>query len=329
MVYNLCVMKIGNLEIKGYAALAPMAGVADRAMREICMNFGSAYAVGELTSAKAISLGDHKSPLLLERGKEGVFASQLFGYEPEIMAEAARVAESFHPDFIDINMGCPAPKVANNKGGSGLLREPELVGEIVRAVSDAVSLPVTVKIRSGWDESSKNGVEIAKICEANGAAAITVHGRTRAQMYAPPCDLDIIRDVKRAVKIPVIGNGDITDGKTAKNMYEYTGCDFVMVGRAANGQPWIFREINDYMERGIITPKPPLEERLRVLLSQIELMQEYKEPRTVILEARKHTAWYMKGVKNAAKLRKMCGEIESIEDIRIICEKALAEGEDI
>ena len=322
-------MKIGNIEIKGHAALAPMAGVADRAMREICIEYGAAYAVGELTSAKAITLGDHKSPLLLQKGNENIFASQLFGYEPEIMAEAARVAESFKPDFIDINMGCPAPKVANNKGGSGLLREPELVGKIVRAVSDAVSLPVTVKIRSGWDEASKNGVEIAKICEANGAAAITVHGRTRAQMYAPPCDLYIIRDVKNAVKIPVIGNGDIVDGISAKNMYEYTGCDFVMVGRAANGQPWVFKQINDYMEKGIITERPPLEERLSVLLSQIELMKKYKAPQTVILEARKHTAWYMKGVKNAAKLRRMCGEISSLSDIEIICEKALAEGEDI
>lgn len=329
MLYNQEAMKIGNLEIKGYAALAPMAGVADRAMREICMNFGAAYAVGELTSAKAITLGDHKSPLLLERGEEKIFASQLFGYEPGVMAEAARVAETFKPDFIDINMGCPAPKVANNKGGSGLLREPDLVGKIVRAVSDAVETPITVKIRSGWDENSKNGVEIAKICEANGAAAITVHGRTRAQMYAPPCDLDIIRDIKRAVKIPVIGNGDIIDGKSAKNMYEYTGCDFVMVGRAANGQPWIFEQINAYMENEIILDAPPLEQRLRILLSQIELMQKYKEPRTVILEARKHTAWYMKGVKNAAKLRRMCGEIESLSDIEIICEKALAEGEDI
>lgn len=322
-------MKIGNLEIRGYAALAPMAGVADRAMREICIDFGAAYAVGELTSAKAITLGDHKSPLLLQKGNESIFASQLFGYEPEVMAEAARVAEGFAPDFIDINMGCPAPKVANNKGGSGLLREPELVGKIVRAVSDAVRIPVTVKIRSGWDENSKNGVEIAKICEANGAAAITVHGRTRAQMYAPPCDLDIIRDVKRAVKIPVIGNGDVTDGLSAKNMYEYTGCDFVMVGRAANGQPWVFSQIKDYMEKGVITERPPLEERLNILMRQIELMKKYKSPITVILEARKHTAWYMKGVNNAAKLRRMCGEISSLSDIEIICEKALAEGEDI
>lgn len=322
-------MRLGNLEIKGYAALAPMAGVADRAMREICDKYGAAYSVGELTSAKAISLGDKKSPLLLEGGNVRCFGSQLFGSEPEVMAYAAKIAEQRNPDFIDINMGCPAPKVANNGGGSSLLREPELVGKIVKAVSLAVKTPVTVKIRAGWDKDSINADEIARICEANGAAAITVHGRTRMQMYAPPVDLDIIAKVKKAVKIPVIGNGDIIDGKSAKAMYEKTGCDFVMVGRAANGAPWIFREINDYMEKGIITPAPALEERLKILLSQIELMKKYKAEKTVVLEARKHTAWYLKGVKNAAKLRKMCGEIKELKDIKIICEKALAEGEDM
>lgn len=322
-------MKIGSLKIEGYAALAPMAGVADRAMREICDSFGAAYSVGELTSAKAITLGDKKSPILLERGLVKVFGSQLFGSEPCVMAEAARVAEEKNPDFIDINMGCPAPKVANNGGGSSLLREPKLVGEIVKKVVDAVNIPVTVKIRIGWDKDSINAAEIAKIIEANGASAITVHGRTRMQMYAPPVDLKTIADVKKAVKILVIGNGDIVDGRSAKNMYEQTGCDFVMVGRAANGAPWIFKEINDYMEKGIITPPPPLVERLKILLSQIELMRKYKSEKTAILEARKHTAWYLKGVKNAAKLRKMCGEIKDLHDIEIICEKALAEGEDL
>ena len=185
-------MKIGNVEINGYAALAPMAGVADRAMREICEDFGAAYSVGELTSAKAITLGDKKSPAYLERGELALFGNQLFGGEPEIMASAAKVAESFSPDFIDINMGCPAPKVANNGGGSSLLKDPKLVGEIVSAVVGAVSLPVTVKIRAGWDKDSINAPEIARICEASGAAAVTVHGRTRMQMYAPPVDLDII-----------------------------------------------------------------------------------------------------------------------------------------
>lgn len=322
-------MKIGNKEIKGYAALAPMAGVADRAMREICEKFGAAYSVGELTSAKAITLGDKKSREFLERGELSVFGSQLFGCEPEVMAEAARVAEGYRPDFIDINMGCPAPKVANNGGGSSLLKDPELAGKIVRAVVDAVSVPVTVKIRSGWDKDSINATEIAKICEANGASAITVHGRTRMQMYAPPVDLEVIRLVKQSVKIPVVANGDITDGISAKRMYDLTGCDFVMVGRAANGAPWVFSQINEYMKSGETLSAPPLEERLKILMEQIRLMQKYKTPKTVLLESRKHTAWYIKGVRNAAQLRKMCGEIKSIRDIEIICEKALAEGEDI
>lgn len=327
--YNCAVMKIGNLEINGYAALAPMAGVADKAMREICEKYGAAYSVGELTSAKAITLGDKKSPEFLDRGRLRVFGNQLFGGEADTMGLAAKTAESYHPDFIDINMGCPAPKVANNGGGSSLMKDPKLAGEIVKAVVESVKTPVTVKIRAGWDDDSINAVEVAKICEANGASAITVHGRTRMQMYAPPVNLDVIKAVKNAVDIPVIGNGDVVDGPSAKFMYEYTGCDFVMVGRAANGTPWVFDKINAYMEKGIILPEPPLERRLEILMEQLHLMREYKSERTVLLESRKHAAWYMKGVKNAAKLRKMCGEITDFKDIQLICEKALAEGEDL
>ena len=322
-------MKIGNKEISGFAALAPMAGVADRAMREICEKYGAAYAVGELTSAKALSLGDKKSAQFLERGNLSVFANQLFGGEPSSMAEAAKIAESFAPDFIDINMGCPAPKVANNGGGSSLMKDPVLAGKIVRAVKDATTLPVTVKIRAGWDSESINAVLVAKICEENGADAITVHGRTRAQMYAPPVSLDIIREVKAAVKIPVIGNGDVIDGASAKKMYEETGCDFVMVGRGAMGTPWVFNQINAFMERGEILPDPDLETRLKIMLEQLELMKKYKSERTVLLESRKHVAWYLKGVRNAAKLRRMCGEISSLSDIELICEKALENGEDM
>ncbi len=322
-------MKIGNSVINGYAALAPMAGVADRAMREICEKYGAAYSVGELTSAKAITLGDKKSRVFLEKGEAGIFGSQLFGNEPEIMGQAARVAEEYAPDFIDINMGCPAPKVANNGGGSSLLKDPELAGRVVKSVAESVKLPVTVKIRAGWDGDSINAVEVAKICEASGASAITVHGRTRVQMYAPPVNLDIIKEVKKAVKIPVIGNGDVVDGPSAKYMYEYTDCDFVMVGRAANGTPWVFDKINAYLKDGTVLPDPPLEKRLEILMEQLSLMKKYKSDITVLLEARKHAAWYMKGVKNAAKLRKMCGEIKDFRDIELICEKALAEGEDL
>ena len=329
LIYNYPAMKIGNREISGFAALAPMAGVADRAMREICEKQGAAYSVGELTSAKALALGDKKSTVFLERGKVSCFANQLFGGEPEIMAEAAKIAESFAPDFIDINMGCPAPKVANNGGGSSLLKNPVLVGKIVRSVKNATTLPVTVKIRTGWDKDSINAVEIAKICEANGADAITVHGRTRAQMYAPPVDVSSIKAVCDAVKIPVIANGDIADGISAKKMYEETGCDFVMVGRGAMGTPWVFNQINAYMERGEILPSPPLEERLEIMMEQLKLMGEYKSERTVLLEARKHVAWYLKGVRGAAKLRRLCGEITSLSDVELICEKALENGEDM
>ena len=322
-------MKIGNKEISGFAALAPMAGVADRAMSEICEKYGAAYAVGELTSAKALTLGDKKSTVFLERGNLNVFANQLFGGEPDTMAEAAKIAESFNPDFIDINMGCPAPKVANNGGGSSLLKDPVLVGKIVRAVKDATILPVTVKIRTGWDKDSVNAVEIAKIIEENGADAITIHGRTRAQMYAPPVDVSSIKAVCEAVKIPVIANGDIVDGITAKRMYEQTGCDFVMVGRGAMGAPWVFDKINAYMEKGEILPNPNLEARLKTMMEQLNIMKKYKSERTVLLEARKHVAWYLKGVRNAAKLRRLCGEIASLSDIEIICEKALESGDDM
>ncbi len=319
-------MKIGNKEINGYAALAPMAGVADRAMREICRSFGAAYTVGELTSSKGVSLGDKKSGSYLACFEaEKPMASQLFGSEPEVMAAAAKEAERHNPDFIDINMGCPAPKVAGNGGGSALLKDPILAEKIVKKVVEAVKTPVTVKIRTGWDETSINAVEIAKAVESAGAAAITVHGRTRKQMYAPGIDYKTIADVKGSVKIPVIANGDISDGKSAKHMYEVTGADFVMVGRAAMGNPFVFRAINEYMENGIIIPEPTIEERMEVLLEHISLMMQYKSERTALMESRKHTAWYIKGVRGASKIRKMCGEISSYEDIIKITEMILAE----
>lgn len=316
-------MNIKNVEIKGYAALAPMAGVADRAMREICVEYGAGFTVGELTSAKGVVLGDDKSrELLMCFEGEGIAASQLFGCEAQVMAEAAKCAQELNPHFIDINMGCPAPKVAGNGGGSALMRDITLAGEIVAAVVNAVDVPVTVKMRSGWDGESINAVEMAKVCEAAGAAAITVHGRTRKQMYAPPVNLDVIRNVKNAVKIPVIGNGDVQDAKSAEYMYNYTGCDYVMVGRAAQGNPFIFEEINAYF-KGREYTAPSLEMRLNTCMRQIELMHEYKNAHNAILESRKHTAWYMTGLSGAAALRRMCGEISSIDDIKRIFEKAL------
>lgn len=318
-------MKIGSIEIKGFAALAPMAGVADRAMRELCMEMGAGFCIGELTSSKGVTLGDKKSSsLLFCSANERPIASQLFGSDPETMAEAARKALIFKPDFIDINMGCPAPKVAGNGGGSALMKNPKLAESIVSAVVNAVNVPVTVKMRTGWDSDSLNAVELSKRCENAGAQMITVHGRTRAQMYAPGIDYDTIRSVVNAVKIPVVANGDVCDGKSALNMYNETGCAYVMVGRAAQGNPFVFSEINAYLSGKSYSP-PSLEQRFKLLIRQVELMHKYKEPRTAILESRKHTAWYMQGLNGAAALRRMCGEISSMEDIYNICEKAISQ----
>lgn len=318
-------MQIGNLKIKGFAALAPMAGVADRAMREICRKNGASYAIGELASAKGITLGDKKSASFLTvSDKERPYGPQLFGCDPYIMAEAAEAAALNNPDFIDINMGCPAPKVAvSSGGGSALLKDPVLAGKIISAVAKAVNVPVTVKIRAGWDEHSKNAVEIAKVAEQNGAAAITVHGRTRKQMYAPPVDLNIIKQVKQAVSIPVIGNGDVDSPAAAAKMYEETGCDLVMVGRAAMGNPWIFNQINNYLNDGSVVPPPPLSVRMLTLLEQVKLMVEYKGEKIAMMEARKHAAWYMRGLNGAAELRRMCGTIVTNEDLINIVEKAM------
>ncbi len=322
-------MRIGNIEIKGFAALAPMAGVADRAMRELCIEKGAAFCVGELTSSRGVTLGDKKSAaLLMCNEKERPIASQLFGNEPYIMADAAKQAVTFAPDFIDINMGCPAPKVSGNGGGSALMRDPLLAEKIVSEVAKAVDLPITVKIRTGWDSEHINAVEIAKRAENAGAKMITIHGRTKAQMYAPGIDYKTIAEVVKAVNIPVCANGDIKNGEDAKYMYSATGCDFVMVGRAAQGNPFVFSEINAYFKGESYTP-PTLEERFKTLLWQVELMHLYKDPYNAILESRKHTAWYLQGLRGAAALRRLCGEINSISDITAICEKALEQNKEI
>ncbi len=318
-------MFIGNVEIKGWAGLAPMAGVADRAMREICRSFGAAFTVGELTSAKGVTLGDKKSAELLSVSKkERPFASQLFGSDPETMAQAAQKALEYKPDFIDINMGCPAPKVAiAGKGGSALMRDPILAEKIVNSVVKSVDVPVTVKMRLGWDENTINAAEVAKRAENAGATAVTVHGRTRKQMYAPEVNIQEIAKVKQSVKIPVIANGDINSASAAAKMYEQTGCDFIMVGRAAMGNPWIFSQINAWLSEERIIPDPPISEKLRVMLMQIELMRKYKGDHIAFLEARKHVAWYIKGVKGAASIRRMCGEIKSMDDIIAICNRLI------
>ena len=312
-------MKLGNLEITEKVALAPLAGVADRAFRELCRGYGAAYTVCEMASAKGISLGDKKSAELLSiTTTERPAGSQIFGNSPETMAIAAKKALEYNPDFIDINMGCPAPKVASSGGGALLMKDPILAADIVKAVAEVSTVPVTVKMRSGWDDNNINAVELAKRCEAAGAAAITVHGRTKVQMYAPPVNTDIIRQVKQAVSIPVIGNGDVIDGITAAKLMEETGCDMVMVGRGALGRPWVFSQINAYLDHEVILPDPPVIERMRVMLKHIEALCEYKGERVGIREARKHAAWYTKGLHGAANYRARIGLISSIEELQQI-----------
>lgn len=317
-------MKINNIELKGYAALAPMAGVADRAFRELCIEFGASYVVTEMVSSKGLTMHDRKSDSLMFLGEtEKPAAVQIFGNDPMTMAEAAKKAAGTGCCAIDINMGCPAPKIAGNGGGSALMKDPVLAAKITEAVVNAVDLPVTVKFRSGWDESSINAVEFAIMQENAGASIITVHGRTRKQMYSPPVNIDIIKQVKDSVKIPVIGNGDIIDALSAENMYKSTGCDFIMVGRGALGAPWIFNQINEYMKNGILLPDPPIEERMNIMIRHITRLCEYKGEYVGMREARKHSGWYIKGIRGAAALRQEIGSLENMDQLKRIAEKVI------
>lgn len=309
-------MKIGNIEIKGNAALAPMAGVADRAFREICTDFGASYVVTEMVSSKGISYNSKKSAeLMVVENSPCPAAVQLFGDDPQTVAYAAEFALKYSPYIIDINMGCPAPKISGNGSGCALMKSPKLCGEIVAAVKNAVDIPVTVKIRKGWDSERVNALEVAKYCEDNGADALTIHGRTREQFYSGKADWDIIAQVKEALSIPVIGNGDIIDAKSAAAMYEQTNCDYIMVGRGALGNPWIFRQINAWFDRDTFIVPPSIDERLSVMYRHIKLACEYKGERTGIREARKHIGWYLKGFHGAAKFRNEAGKVNTLEDI--------------
>ena len=317
-------MKIGNTELKGCCALAPMAGVTDRAFREICIEYGASYVVTEMVSSKGLTIGDRKSDKLMLLGEtERPAAVQIFGCEPETMAEAAKMAEQTGCAVIDINMGCPAPKVAGNGGGSALMKSPDLAARITEKCVNAVSLPITCKIRSGWDEDSINAVEMALKLENAGASAITVHGRTRRQMYAPPVNRDIIRQVKEAVKIPVIGNGDVTDVDSAKKMLEKTGCDFLMMGRGALGAPWKFAMINSVLCGGEIIPEPAIEEKMQIMIRHITRMCEYKGEFIGMREARKHAGWYIKGMRGAAAMRQSIGSLETLDQLKELAEKVI------
>ncbi|MBQ6380559.1 MAG: tRNA dihydrouridine synthase DusB [Clostridia bacterium] len=318
-------MKIGSIEIKNNLILGPMAGVADMAFRELCVKFGAGFTVGEMVSAKGFTMGDRKSAELLRLSdKERPAGIQLFGTDPQIMADAAKRAMAFAPDAMDINMGCPAPKVANTGAGSALMKNLPLAKEIVRAVVKASEVPVTVKFRTGWDSESICAVELAKICEGEGAAAVTVHGRTRQQMYAFPIDFDTIAQVKQAVSIPVVGNGGIRDVQSAATMFYQTGCDAIMVAQGALGKPWLFQQIAAYLNHTIVLPDPPLEQQMLYMIRHIERIVAYKGEKVGMREARKHAAWYLKGNRGAAAYRRKCGELENIEQLKQLAAEVIA-----
>ncbi len=314
-------LKIGNIQLKNNVLLAPMAGVTDKAFRMITKPFGPALMYTEMVSGKGLFYKSKKTADLLEtEAEEKPVAVQLFGHEPEVLASIAQRALDYGAEIIDINMGCPAPKITGNGDGSALSKNPALAGEIVAAVVQAVSVPVTVKIRKGWNDESTTAVEMAKIAEKSGASAVTVHGRTREQFYSGSVDLDIIRAVKTAVSIPVIGNGDIVDEDSAKRMLDYTGCDGIMIGRGAQGNPWIFERVIHFLQTGEKLPLPTAHQRAEKMAEHLELLVEYKGDHRGIQEARKHMAWYIKGCKGGAFLRNEIMKAASKEEMLKIIE---------
>ena len=308
-------IKIGNLKLENNIFLAPMAGVTDQPFRILCKEFGAGLVYTEMVSSKGIFYDDSKTKKLMSIDKrERPAAVQIFGSDAEIMSEMAeKISEE--ADIIDINMGCPAPKVTKNLDGSKLMLYPEKIDEITKKVVRKSKVPVTIKIRKGWDDEHVNAVEIAQIAEKNGISAITVHGRTREQFYTGTADLEIIKKVKEAVKIPVIGNGDIINGETAKRMFETTGCDAIMIGRGSNGNPWIFEEIIKYL-KGEEYQRPTLEEIKQMINKHLTMLCKYKGEYTAIREMRKQIAWYVKGLPGATQIRNDINKIEEIESLR-------------
>ena len=312
-------MRIGTVEISHPVALGPMAGVTDLPFRRLCREMGCGLLYTEMVSAKALSYHNKNTePILETEDGEHPLAVQLFGSEPELLADMAKKLEEGPYDIIDLNMGCPVPKVVNNHEGSALMKDPILAGKVIEAMAKAVKKPVTVKIRRGWDESSVNAVEIARIAQESGAAAVAVHGRTRQQYYSGKADWEIIRQVKEAVKIPVIGNGDITDASSAKKMMDETGCDGIMVARAAKGNPWIFKQILHYFQTGEQLDKPSFEDVSQMILRHAKMMIEFKGEFTGIHEMRKHTAWYTAGYPHSSHLRAAVNTIENYEQLETL-----------
>ena len=309
-------MRIGNIEIANPVFLAPMAGVTDWAFRTVCAELGAGVTVTEMVSSRALVYKDKKSAKLLRKNEGSVCGAQIFGNDPEIMAEGARLAlEISGCDFIDINMGCPMPKIANSGDGCGLMRTPEIAGKIVDAVCKAVDVPVTVKCRLGWDKGNLNVLDFTKRMEDNGAALVTVHGRTRAMLYTGTADWDMIHKVKDQLTIPVIANGDITGGDAAVKCLKRTGADGIMIGRSVFGDPWIFEEVAAAIKGEEYAGRPELKDRIALAVKQFQLSESDHGEHIACLEARKHFAWYLRGVRNASYYKKEITSLKNMEDI--------------
>lgn len=320
--------KIGNIEIENNVVLAPMAGVCNSAFRKIIKEMGCSLVFAEMVSDKGMIYNSKKTKEMLYFEEcERPIAQQIFGSDKDTFVEAAKmVYDIMKPDIIDINMGCPVPKVAvKSQAGAALLKSPDKIRDIVKAVVEAVPVPITVKIRSGWDSNSINAVEVAKICEEAGASAITIHGRTRSQGYSGKADLDIIKAVKESVSIPVIGNGDIVSVETAKNMLEYTGCDAIMIGRGVLGNPWLMKEIVTYLNTGEIISKPTYEDRINMCFYHLGYLMRIKNEKVAVLEMRSHCAWYIKGIPNAQAVKGELFKAKTGEELKKILDYYLKE----
>lgn len=316
-------MKIGNMEFANNVFLAPMAGVTDKPFRILCKEMGCGFVYTEMISSKGLYYNSHKTHIMLDiDDREAPAGVQLFGSDPDIMGDMARVVSSDSKvAIIDINMGCPAPKIVKNCEGSALMKDPHLASRIIISVVKGSKVPVTVKFRKGWDDTSINAVEFAQMAEDSGASAVTVHGRTRAQMYEGSADWDIIRRVKESIKIPVIGNGDVISPEAAKRLLDETGCDGVMVARGAMGNPWLFKRIIHYLKSGVLLPEPSAAEKIDMAIRHAEMMADYKGEAVGIKEMRKHVAWYIKGLRNALSVKNITSTITTREDmIRVLQE---------